>query len=230
MKAPPPGLSPPPASTPPPELLPSPSPSPGCEASEAPPPGGASMSVLPVASLWLLRTLQAEESMWSPPKGGPACSSPRPTRLRRPSPWATAPSRPPPAPPDPEDVPDEATRRRPPWLLGPPAPGLGPVETSSSLRDNGTEESHHFNVSFCCINRVLTHVDPWVSRTLNQMSRTKLNSRYKHDHCRTRCVSRAYAGLYFERLSLKKIFIMSNSVEMNMIITNFHDFSKTFVI
>jgi len=59
--------------------------------------------------------------------------------------------------------------------------------------------------------RVLTHVDRWISRTLNQMSMTKLKSRYKHEKFRKCCVSRAYAGLYFERLSVKNILIISNS-------------------
>jgi len=40
--------------------------------------------------------------------------------------------------------------------------------------------------------------------TLKQISMTKLKSRYKHKKCRTPCVLRAYAGLYIERLSLKK--------------------------
>jgi len=54
------------------------------------------------------------------------------------------------------------------------------------------------------MDRVLTHFDQWISRTLKQISMTKLKSRYKHKKYRTFCVSRAYAGLYFERLSFKK--------------------------
>jgi len=42
------------------------------------------------------------------------------------------------------------------------------------------------------------------SMTLNQISKTKLKSQYKHEALRKYCVLRAYAGLYFERLSLKK--------------------------
>jgi len=40
--------------------------------------------------------------------------------------------------------------------------------------------------------------------TLNQISMTKLKSRYKYEQFRTFCVLRADTGLYFERLSLKK--------------------------
>jgi len=50
--------------------------------------------------------------------------------------------------------------------------------------------------------RVLTHFDQWISRTFNQISMAKLKSRYKHENLRKFCVSRAIAGLYFERLSL----------------------------
>jgi len=48
------------------------------------------------------------------------------------------------------------------------------------------------------------------SMILNQISRTKLKSRYKHEKCRKFSVLRAYAGWYFERLSLKNILIISN--------------------
>jgi len=82
--------------------------------------------------------------------------------------------------------------------------------------------------------RVLTHFDRWISRILNQIPMTKLQSQYKHEKCRKFSVLRAYAGLYFERLSLKNILIISNSMNSNLnehvIITNFHDFSKTFMI
>jgi len=60
-------------------------------------------------------------------------------------------------------------------------------------------------------NRVLTHVDKWISMTLNHISMTKLKSRYKHEEFRTCCVLKAYAGLYCERLSLKNILIILNS-------------------
>jgi len=62
--------------------------------------------------------------------------------------------------------------------------------------------------------RVLTHFDQWISMTLNQISMTKLKTRYKHENCRKCCVLRAFAGLYFERLSLKNILILSNSAKM----------------
>jgi len=60
---------------------------------------------------------------------------------------------------------------------------------------------------------------------------TKLKSRYKHEQFRTCCVSRAYAGLYFERLSWKKhINYFKLGVNEHVIITHFHEFSKTFMI
>jgi len=59
--------------------------------------------------------------------------------------------------------------------------------------------------------------------TLNQMSMTKPKSRYKHEKCRKRCVLRAYAGLYFERLS----YYFKLGVNEH-VIRNFHDFSKNF--
>jgi len=59
--------------------------------------------------------------------------------------------------------------------------------------------------------RVITHFDQWISRTFNQISMTKLKSRYKHEHFRKCYVLRAYAGLYFERLSSENILIISNS-------------------
>jgi len=67
--------------------------------------------------------------------------------------------------------------------------------------------------------------------SLNQMSMTKLKSRYKHENCRKVCVLRAIAGLYFERLSLK-IYINYFKLDVNehVILTNFHDFSKTVMI
>jgi len=69
------------------------------------------------------------------------------------------------------------------------------------------------------------------SMTLNQMSMTKLKSQYKHEKFRTFCVLRAYAGLYFERLSLKKhINYFKLGLIEHVIVTNFHDFSKTFMI
>jgi len=44
-------------------------------------------------------------------------------------------------------------------------------------------------------------------------------------------VLRAYTGLYFERLSLKKhINYFKLGVNEHVIITNFHGFSKTFMI
>jgi len=59
---------------------------------------------------------------------------------------------------------------------------------------------------------------------------TKLESRYKHEKCRKLCVLRAYAGLYFDRLSLKNIHYFKLGVKEHVIITNFQDFSKTFMI
>jgi len=60
---------------------------------------------------------------------------------------------------------------------------------------------------------------------------TKLKSRYKHKKCRTFCVLRAYAGLYFKRLSLKKHNnYFKLGVNEHVIITHFHDFSQTFMI
>jgi len=61
--------------------------------------------------------------------------------------------------------------------------------------------------------------------TLNQISMTK------HETFRKCCVLKAYAGLHFERLSLK-IYINYFKLGVNeqVIITNFHDFSKTFMI
>jgi len=47
-------------------------------------------------------------------------------------------------------------------------------------------------------------IDPKATQGLNQISMTKLKSRYKHEHFRRCCALRACAGLYFERLSLKK--------------------------
>jgi len=44
--------------------------------------------------------------------------------------------------------------------------------------------------------------------TLNQIPMIKLKSRYKQEQFRTFCELRVYAGLYFERLSLKNIFIL----------------------
>jgi len=41
--------------------------------------------------------------------------------------------------------------------------------------------------------------------TLNQVFMTKLKSRYKHEQFRKCSVLREYAGLYFERLSLKNM-------------------------
>jgi len=56
----------------------------------------------------------------------------------------------------------------------------------------------------------------------------KLKSPYKHEQL---CVLRAYAGLYFERLSLKKhINYVKLGVNEHVIITHFHDFSKTLMI
>jgi len=53
--------------------------------------------------------------------------------------------------------------------------------------------------------------------TLNQMSMTKLKSQYKHEN--------------FEHLSLKKrINNFKLAVNEHVIITHFHDFSKTFMI
>jgi len=68
------------------------------------------------------------------------------------------------------------------------------------------------------------------SMTLNQISMTKLKSPYKHEKCRTCCVLREFAGLYFERLSLKNINYFKLGVNEHVIITNVHDFSKTFMI
>jgi len=60
---------------------------------------------------------------------------------------------------------------------------------------------------------------------------TKLKSRYKHEQFRTFCVSRTDAGLYFERLSLKKhINFFKLRINEHVMITHFHDFSKTFMI
>jgi len=65
--------------------------------------------------------------------------------------------------------------------------------------------------------------------TLKQISMTKLKSRYKHKKCRTFCVLRAYAGLYCQRLSLKKHNYFKLGVNEHVIITHFHDFSQTFI-
>jgi len=46
------------------------------------------------------------------------------------------------------------------------------------------------------------------SMTLNQISMTKLKYRYKYEQFRTFCVLRADAGLHYDRLSLKNIFII----------------------
>jgi len=59
---------------------------------------------------------------------------------------------------------------------------------------------------------------------------TKLKSRYKHEQFRKCCVLRAIAGLYFERLSLKKYINYLKLGVNDVITTNFHDFSKTFMI
>jgi len=67
--------------------------------------------------------------------------------------------------------------------------------------------------------------------TFNQISMTKLKSRYKHEQFRTFCVLRADAGLYFERLSLKNLLIIFKlRINEHVMITNVHDFSKTFMI
>jgi len=61
------------------------------------------------------------------------------------------------------------------------------------------------------------------------MSMTKLKSRYKHEQFRKYCVLIAYAGLYFERLSLKNVNYFKLGVNEH-VITHFHNFSKTFMI
>jgi len=59
---------------------------------------------------------------------------------------------------------------------------------------------------------------------------TKLKYRYKHEQFRTCCVLRADAGLYFERLSLKKhIKYFKLRINEHVNITHFHDFSNTFM-
>jgi len=80
------------------------------------------------------------------------------------------------------------------WGGGPRLCSRGPHVCSRSA--HATQESQE--------NRVLTHFDQWISRTLNQISMTKRKYRYKHETFRKFCVLTAYAGLYFERLSLKK--------------------------
>jgi len=47
--------------------------------------------------------------------------------------------------------------------------------------------------------------DPKATGGLNQISMTKLKSRYEHEKFRKFNVLRAHAGLHFERLSLKNI-------------------------
>jgi len=69
------------------------------------------------------------------------------------------------------------------------------------------------------------------SMTFHQISMTKLKSRYKHEQFRKCWASRAYAGLHFERLSFKFFwFYFKLGINEHVIITNFHDFSKTFMI
>jgi len=68
------------------------------------------------------------------------------------------------------------------------------------------------------------------SMTLNHISMTKLKSRSTHEQFRKCCVLRAYADLYFERISLKNINYFKLCVNEHVIITHFHDFSKTFMI
>jgi len=53
--------------------------------------------------------------------------------------------------------------------------------------------------------------------TFNQISMTKLKSRYKHEKCRTFCVLRAYAGLYVFSMTFQGL---------EMTILKFHDFSR----
>jgi len=65
---------------------------------------------------------------------------------------------------------EEATRKcETLFLLSRPSPLALPIGDENKRPPTGR---HHY--------RVLTHVDQWISRTLNQMSRTKLKSRYKH--------------------------------------------------
>jgi len=59
---------------------------------------------------------------------------------------------------------------------------------------------------------------------------TKLKSRYKYEQFRKVCVLRAYAGLYFERLSLKKHINYIKLGVNDVIVTHFQDFSKTVMI
>jgi len=92
---------------------------------------------------------------------------------------------------------------------------LGGEEATRWPRRRGVKCSGCVSV-YCCISwypsyKQGSYVDRWISRTLNQMSTTKRKSWYKHEKFRKCCVLRAYAGFYFERLSLKNILIMSNS-------------------
>jgi len=66
--------------------------------------------------------------------------------------------------------------------------------------------------------------------TLNQISMTKLKSRFKYEQLKTFCVLRADAGLYFERPSLKNIKYFKLRINEHVMITNFHDLSKTFMM
>jgi len=55
---------------------------------------------------------------------------------------------------------------------------------------------------------------------------TKLKSRNKHEQFRKCCVLREYAGLYFERLSLKKRINYFKLCVNEHVITHFHDFDN----
>jgi len=103
----------------------------------------------------------------------------------------------------------------------------------SSFKNGDRYELVRLTFDLLLWNRVLTHFDHFqdFSITLNQISMTKLKSQYKHEQFWKCCVLRAYAGLYFERLSLKKHLNYSKlGVNEHVIITNVHDFSKTFMI
>jgi len=62
------------------------------------------------------------------------------------------------------------------------------------------------------------------SMTLNQISMTKLKSRYKHENCRKCCV------LFWASFFKKHINYFKLGVNEHVILTNFHDLSKTFMI
>jgi len=65
------------------------------------------------------------------------------------------------------------------------------------------------------------------SRTLNQIPMTKLISQYKHEQFRKCCACRL---IFWASFFKKHINYFKLCVNKHVIITNFHDFSKTFMI